>query len=221
MMTAPTIHAAQREADAAYFEDWSEWISLDGRPVRPIEAAHWDSSRRPSAPAGGWARYWCLPPDRGSEKFWLHVGPGEDLIRRLPGAKPIRRHRYDQTPGYWSVPAASWRSLRAILPRIKQMTIAKEQESARREASHRAEAVAVAARRIAEAASGDRDLAGIIDAVGNAVALRAPELTAWERRFAADICDRWLAAGGSMRLSDKQRAVLDRIHDKIRHRVLV
>lgn len=81
---------SEREADAAYFEDWSAWpglVVLDSfsrrielRPLSTTEVA---------------------------------------LIQAIPGAEPYRHHRYDSVR-CWLVPVRSWRALRARLPRIWQ-----------------------------------------------------------------------------------------------------
>ncbi|WP_143103740.1 hypothetical protein [Methylobacterium gossipiicola] len=118
-------HIHQREADAAFFEDWSPWASLDGRPVRPAEPQSGPDARRPvRPPLGGWSRYWCLPSP--GERV-IRVVPATasivDLLRAIPGARVERRIRSDCDPGVYVIPAEHWRRLRAVLPRIRFLTM--------------------------------------------------------------------------------------------------
>ena len=78
-----------------------------------------------------------------------------------------------------------------------------------------------AIKRITQAATGERTVFEKIEALGNAALLRYPEMTKWEIDFANDICDRWYKYEDRLRLSDKQREIIDRIHAKISHYMVI
>lgn len=126
--------ASQRETDAAFFEDWSEWASLDDLPERPThDGAPIIYGHRAW---GNWSEYYCaLTHQRGwigGPHFEIAVpcnGPVVDLVRALPGARQhpglwgihsvaVSRLRYT-----WQVPATDWRAVRAALPAIKAATV--------------------------------------------------------------------------------------------------
>lgn len=124
-MTSPPD--LQRAEDAAFFEDWSEWASLDGLPRRPAGVARGPDSR--------WCVYWLnISVARRGFVICAASAPVRDLIARIPGARRERKDRYDLCQTYWYIPAASWRDLRASLPRIKAETIAYLATHAHREA---------------------------------------------------------------------------------------
>lgn len=85
--------AAQREEDAAFFEDWSAGVDRYGVWLFP------DIARRA-----------------------IVVRPGsasEDLIVRRLGGRRQRWHRYDQSVQRdWLVPAINWRALKAQVPTL-------------------------------------------------------------------------------------------------------
>lgn len=144
------------------------------------------------------------------------------MVERIPGA--ARDRRMIRT-GSYRVPVAAWRALRASLPAIKTAVISDCERYAAEARKHHAVAAATVAKRIAEAASGERDLAGKIDACANAALLRSGKyrtpLNDWERKFALDLADRWQRYGERTKISDKQLAALDAIHDKIAHYVVI
>jgi hypothetical protein len=85
--------AWQREADAASFEDWSQWETLVYPP------------------------YGCQL--LRSRKFWVDVPPNVTvcrLVERVPGASRVPR---SLSPGSYYIPAENWRELRAMLPAIR------------------------------------------------------------------------------------------------------
>jgi len=102
----------QRSADAAAFEDWSEWASLGCLEGK---------------------RYYCLlsPSLRFFDICVPSNHPIIEMVTRIPGA---RRDRLTITEaGCYRMPAQNWRSLRSALPRIKAATL---RWILRREAEH-------------------------------------------------------------------------------------
>jgi len=129
-----TLHIAQRAADAAFFEDWSGWTSLDDLPQRPTKN---DQAIQYGARThGSWSRYYCvLSLSRGwvdGPHFEVAVppcAPIADLVRALPGARQhpglygrdqvsLRRLR-----NTWHIPAQYWADVRGALPGIKAATV--------------------------------------------------------------------------------------------------
>lgn len=110
-------HDIEREADAASFEDWSEWERLDGKPAAPRPRPQRDGANL------RYSRYYCsLAPSR--RRFEIRVPPNvpiDTMVRRLPGAYRTPRATRE---GCYSVPAENWRALRAALPAIKAAVIA-------------------------------------------------------------------------------------------------
>ena len=89
-MPVDKVIAEQREQDAALFEDWSAWPGLVVlQDYRPMPMLE-------------------LRP-RG--------GPAADLVRKLPGVRAYRQHRYNDVCCY-HVPMVHWRAVRAALPAI-------------------------------------------------------------------------------------------------------
>ena len=110
-------HDTQREADAASFEDWSQWEQLDGKPRAPRPRPLRDGAPRI------YSRYYCqMSPNR--MRFEICVPPNVPIINmvsRLPGAYRTPRATRE---GCYSVPAEHWRALRAALPAIKAAVVA-------------------------------------------------------------------------------------------------
>lgn len=126
-------HDQQRAADAAFFEDWSEWTALDDLPEQPRNssghALRWGEWYRSGLT---WSRYHLALRRRidwiGGPAFELAL-PNSSVVaalaKRLPG---VRQH-----PGLWGInspalhglrdtwfiPAEHWRALRAAMPAIK------------------------------------------------------------------------------------------------------
>lgn len=117
-MTSPEIEL-QRRRDAAFFEDWSEWESLDDLPVAdkgfgyhvqwPIDHnLYWCVLRHRSGRIGGPAFELALPESYPISRM-IQALPG---VRRMPG-------RFHGSPGNYLVPAEHWQQLRKILPALK------------------------------------------------------------------------------------------------------
>lgn len=120
-----------KEADAAFFEDWSPWASLDDLPPRPRnergEWIRWGArSRQP------YSRYYCgLRVNVGwmqMPAFEIAVPPSariHDMVRAVPGAcQHPQAHNYARPEwaaqsNVWYVPAEQWGHVRAALPPIK------------------------------------------------------------------------------------------------------
>jgi len=123
------------DPDAAFFEDWSAWASLDDLPERPTNG-NGEAVIYGHRAWGNWSEYYCdLRHGRGwagGPHFEIAVpcnGPIVDMVRRLPGARQhpslwgthqvsLSRLRYT-----WQVPAQHWRAVRAALPAIKAATV--------------------------------------------------------------------------------------------------
>ena len=121
--TTHTTIARQRLADAAFFEDWSAWDSLDDLPMPDRRRGIWVV--RPAIHS----RYFCVLRHRvdwmGGAAFEVALPPSAAIfamVRAMPGARchpsvnQVARARQANT---LFVPAASWRELRAILPDVK------------------------------------------------------------------------------------------------------
>lgn len=128
------IDSQKREADAAFFEDWSEWASLDNLPELPrINGAR---MRRHRMPVGQPChRYYCLL-SLGSPAGWPGVpyfelslppnAPIISMVERLSGARSHPRATGESRDAGWAglhstryIPAEHWRELRGALPAIK------------------------------------------------------------------------------------------------------
>ena len=126
MMATDTTHTmitGQRLADAAFFEDWSQWDSLDDLPMPDRRRGIW------VAQPAIHSRYFCVLRHRvawmGGAAFEVALPPCAAIfamVRAMPGARchpqanQVSRARQRNT---LFVPAASWRELRAILPDVK------------------------------------------------------------------------------------------------------
>lgn len=117
-----------READAAFFEDWSQWSVLDGLPLCPPTGC------TPAA-RSDYSRYYCdlrLGPGWiGGPYFEITLpcrNPLMSICRALPGARQHPQlhgpHRvaHIRLDGTWYVPAQHWRAVRAALPEIQRLT---------------------------------------------------------------------------------------------------
>ncbi len=113
----------QKAADAAFFEDWSEWKNLDDLPSPDKRAGyHVQSPRLHNL-------YWCLLRRHsaaiGGPAFELRIPENHGvltLLRDIPGIKQLPG-RYYRQPGNYLVPAEHWQKLRAALPQIKRLVI--------------------------------------------------------------------------------------------------
>jgi hypothetical protein len=122
----------EKAADAAFFEDWSEFERLDGLPNRPSKGGlpvRWGNVglrdyseyyailRRSVACVGGPAFEIRAPENR----------PICDVIRRLPGAcqdpriNGRDRVAYRRYQNLWFVPAEHWQAVRHMLPQLRAM----------------------------------------------------------------------------------------------------
>lgn len=117
-----------RETDAAFFEDWSAWASLDDLPAAPTSNGQRIINGHRAW--GKWSAYYCLLSlDRGwtgGPHFEICVpnrNPMMSICRRLPQARqhPSLNSRpgYRKLAGTWQIPAAHWRNVRAALPALK------------------------------------------------------------------------------------------------------
>lgn len=137
----------QRDTDAAFFEDWSEWASLTGEFGERVERIG-NTVIRERQPYG---TYYCalvdssivapgrpgfeiaLPP-HDSPDTCLKRDPITMQLRRLPD---LRRHpranwearnvAYHRLRNTYFVPAHHWRVIRAVLPALKAAVIARAQ----------------------------------------------------------------------------------------------
>lgn len=107
-------HHIARERDAAFFEDWSPWASLDGLEGR--QSHYYCLLRKRVA----WMdRYPCF------EIAIPEQEPIARLLRAVPGSRkhpPVKFRRIGFGPGpdtVYCVPAEHWRALRQTLPEIK------------------------------------------------------------------------------------------------------
>ncbi len=121
----------QKAADAAFFEDWSEWHSLDDLPPVPRD---WRGRRVTN---NGWQQYTRYGlelrhnvPWMGGPAFEIMIPSQEPmvkLLKRVPGLRQhpalsgTRRVQYQSMETTWFVPASEWRALRAVLPALKRL----------------------------------------------------------------------------------------------------
>lgn len=125
-----SLTAAQ---DAAFFEDWSEWTSLDDLPPRPRNS-HGEAIRWGERGLQRYSRYYCALCLRvgwvGGPAFEIVPAPSlaiYGMVRAVTGARqdPRALHggaTWSRQQGVFFVPAESWRELRAALPAIKAAT---------------------------------------------------------------------------------------------------
>lgn len=118
MQTAIDI---QRATDAAFFEDWSPWISLGGWPSHIGYPVGHRRTNMPSyhcvlldhsAFAGGPALEVAIPQDHRATS----------LLKAIHGARRYPKSATRMGPvEIWLVPAYSWQALRAVLPTLKRI----------------------------------------------------------------------------------------------------
>jgi len=124
--------SAQRDQDAAFFEDWSEWTSLDDLPAppfgvggRPVIHGH----RAPRVTTGYYVRLRLQPGWIGCPHFEVAVPnrePAMSICRRLPDARQHpalygrQHHAHRHLVGTWYVSAQHWRVVKAALPDLKR-----------------------------------------------------------------------------------------------------
>ena len=126
----PLMMDRQKEADAAFFEDWSQWSVLDGLPLPPERGCS-------AAARRDYSRYYCElrlgPGWIGGPYFVIAVpnrNPQMTICRRLPGARQhpglhgLHRVALSGLDGTWYVPAEQWRAVRAALPDLQRLTTA-------------------------------------------------------------------------------------------------
>lgn len=120
----------QRRRDAAFFEDWSAWGSLDDLPPPDRQAGHflqWPSKHN---------RYWCMLRSHvdwlGGAAFELSLPPDHPtclMVAKLPGARQHpallgrNRHAYRKLDSTYFVPAENWQAVRSALPAIKAAVV--------------------------------------------------------------------------------------------------
>lgn len=122
------------EQDAAFFEDWSAWASLDDLPPRPRNGSG-EVIRWGGRGLAAYSRYYCDLRLRigwlDAPAFEIAIPPSasiHDMVRAIPGARQHpRAHDYSTSAprrpeNAWYVPAEHWRALRAALPAIKAAT---------------------------------------------------------------------------------------------------
>jgi len=79
-----------------------------------------------------------------------------------------------------------------------------------------------AVRLLTEAVTGERDVYGQIDVLATVLVMqRGVGMSAWERGFCAALADRFARYGERIALSDKQRAIIARIHDRYKHTLVI
>jgi hypothetical protein len=124
----------RREADAAFFEDWSAWASLDGKPIRPVDQPLTHRDREDYR----WRRYYCSLllrcPRCDGPGFEICIPSQASIhriIERMPGIRRDPRATAAATNVAWSgllnvyyLPAQHWRDLLARLPEVKRLTTA-------------------------------------------------------------------------------------------------
>lgn len=122
------------DQDAAFFEDWSDWASLDDQPARPI-TPNGELIRWGAIGLRCYSRYYCdlrLNIGRiGGPAFEIALPPSAHIHRMLrlvpgahqdPRATDYSRPAHQRLRNTWYVPAEHWRALRAALPAIKAAT---------------------------------------------------------------------------------------------------
>lgn len=112
-------HELGRRRDAAFFEDWTEWDSLDDLPRPDRQFGHFRQSPEDHN------RYWCMlrkHSDRmGGPCFEMSLPQDATVERLIDGIPGVRRMpgRFHGSAGHLLVPAEHWRQLRERLPIIK------------------------------------------------------------------------------------------------------
>ncbi|WP_159585936.1 hypothetical protein [Chelativorans xinjiangense] len=128
-------YSKARQADEAFFEDWSEWASLDDLPELP--RINGQRMRRHRVPLGSQHhRYYCRLSlgMAGAPHFELSLPPAAtilSIVEAIPGARMHPRATGESRDAAWSglastryIPAENWYHLRAALPAIKQAVCA-------------------------------------------------------------------------------------------------
>ena len=116
----------QKAADAAFFEDWSEWENLDGNPIPDRLFGHF--YQQPAQHN----RYWCMLRVKslivGGPVFELALPESATVLAVLKPIHGVRRMpaRFLGSPGNHRVPAEHWQQLRAALPIIKRLIIERQ-----------------------------------------------------------------------------------------------
>lgn len=118
-----TATAMQRQRDAAFFEDWSEWRDLGSRP----RGSHISAQMGYRPASGAVPHYHCLLrhrlPHDGRPGFEMAVPQSIRIARLLKSVPGAYEPRFRSGPygafDEWYVPAESWEALRAVLPAIK------------------------------------------------------------------------------------------------------
>lgn len=138
---------AQREEDAAFFEDWSEWASLTGKfgwfPEERDSHGNIFRRRQPygtyrvelttgSIIAPGQPGFELVLPPHHAVNTIVRRDAITILLRQLPDlhqhpkadweARNVAYHRLRNT---YFVPARHWRAVRAVLPALKAAVIAR------------------------------------------------------------------------------------------------
>ena len=112
-------HAKQKASDAAFFEDWSEWQSLDDLPLSDKQFGHFVQQPHRHN------RYWCFLRHHsdlvGGAAFELSLPENDRICRMIETIPGVRRlpGRFHRQPGYHLVPAENWQQLRNALPALK------------------------------------------------------------------------------------------------------
>lgn len=131
------VNADQRAADAAFFQDWAEWESLDNLPRPPQTGDGRRILYGPAAITGPQHRYYCILRNHsplggpGFELCLPQYQPAIALLQRVKGAvpHPLTRHSHcrhrNALRNVWCVPAANWRQLWAVLPALKLLVAAR------------------------------------------------------------------------------------------------
>jgi len=189
MANHPNRSRSARNADAGFFEDWSEWAT------------------------------WIFP-EPALSRYIVHVATstGVDMVSRIPGTTAQRRDRMDVSNFAWIVPADGWRHLRKVAPTIAaadNSKVARQQAASRRLDAANQEQWQ---KHKAEMATADpllRELCERINEIADAMLRDRIHVTPWEHDFMAPIIDKLWRYGPALRVSDKQRAVIDRIYSKV------
>lgn len=124
------------DPDAAFFEDCSEWASLDDLPERPTTGGG-EAIVYGHRAWGNWSQYRCSLHLRGGwvggpyfEIVVPNREPAMTMCRRLPGARQhpglhgLHGVALSRLSGTWQVPAEHWRDVRAALPALKASIVA-------------------------------------------------------------------------------------------------
>ena len=199
--------ATDRDVDAGFFEDWSEWKVLD-----------------PRAPS-----YYVSPVPARLE--YAISTPVDGEISR------ILRYKLDAWFNPWCkykpfylcrVPGKHWRLFRRYLPIIRERTKIKidkhEAHRAKEEAflaARRDEDREAAKRLITNAINpGQRTPLEQLDVLGNALMMGGLRLSHWERKFLESILARRMKYEDKTMISDKQATVIKRLHKQVKYNIM-